>query len=134
MLFQNIVKYRSYVCQFVLQVIYRLFQTSNWQWKFKDNLIKVYYEEHEKNNSDSSKNILMVPTISDVSTVEEWRSVARDIVQRVGKVNWRATIVDWPGLGYSDRPKLDYNADVMEKFLVDFINAPDSPIRSSGGM
>ncbi|CAI9757537.1 unnamed protein product [Fraxinus pennsylvanica] len=40
-------------------------------------------------------------------------------------------IVDWPGLGYSDRPKLDYNADVMEKFLVDFISAPDSPIVSS---
>lgn len=74
----------------------------------------------------------MLPTISDVSTIEEWRSVARDIVQRVGKANWRATIVDWPGLGYSDRPKLDYNADVMEKFLVDFINAPDSPISSSG--
>ncbi|XP_015868063.2 uncharacterized protein LOC107405509 [Ziziphus jujuba] len=103
-------------------------KTNNWQWKFKDNTINIYYEEHEKYNNDSSKNILMVPTISDVSTVEEWRSVARDIVQRVGKFNWRATIVDWPGLGYSDRPKLEYNADVMEKFLVDFINAPDGPI------
>lgn len=58
--------------------------------------------------------------------------MARDIVQRDGKVNWRATIVDWPGLGNSDRPKIDYNADVMEKFLVDFINAPDGPISSSG--
>lgn len=111
---------------------YILFQTNNWQWKFKDNTINIYYEEHEKYNNDSSKNILMVPTISDVSTVEEWRSVARDIVQRVGKFNWRATIVDWPGLGYSDRPKLEYNADVMEKFLVDFINAPDGPINGLG--
>lgn len=75
----------------------------------------------------------MIPTISDVSTVEEWRSVAKDIAQREGKVNWRTTIVDWPGLGYSDRPKMDYNADVMEKFVVDFINAPDSPVSSSGG-
>ncbi|KAH7529084.1 hypothetical protein FEM48_Zijuj05G0146600 [Ziziphus jujuba var. spinosa] len=107
-------------------------KTNNWQWKFKDNTINIYYEEHEKYNNDSSKNILMVPTISDVSTVEEWRSVARDIVQRVGKFNWRATIVDWPGLGYSDRPKLEYNADVMEKFLVDFINAPDGPINGLG--
>lgn len=74
----------------------------------------------------------MIPTISDVSTVEEWRLVAQDIVQRVGNVNWRATIVDWPGLGYSDRPKMDYNADVMEKFVVDLINAPDSPVSSSG--
>lgn len=75
----------------------------------------------------------MIPTISDVSTVEEWRAVAKDIVQRGGKVNWRATIVDWPGLGYSGRPKLDYNADVMEKFLVDFMTSPDSPVSSSGG-
>ncbi|EXB44683.1 hypothetical protein L484_015940 [Morus notabilis] len=106
-------------------------KTNNWQWRFKDNKINIYYEEHEGKGGDSSKNILLVPTISDVSTVEEWRSVARDIVQRDGKVNWRATIVDWPGLGYSDRPKIDYNADLMEKFLVDFINASDGPISSS---
>lgn len=109
-----------------------LFQTSNWQWKFKDNYVNIYYEEHVRESSDPPKNILMMPTISDVSTVEEWRSVARDIVQRAGEVNWRATIVDWPGLGYSDRPKIDYNADVLEKFLVDFINAPNGPISDSG--
>ncbi|KAJ0104821.1 hypothetical protein Patl1_18752 [Pistacia atlantica] len=90
--------------------------TGNWQWKFKDSSINIYYEEHERESSDPTKNILMIPTISDVSTVEEWRSVAKDIAQRDGKVNWRATIVDWPGLGYSDRPKMDYNADVMENF------------------
>ncbi|XP_031256583.1 uncharacterized protein LOC116114579 [Pistacia vera] len=106
-------------------------KTGNWQWKFKDSSINIYYEEHERESSDSTKNILMIPTISDVSTVEEWKSVAKDIAQRDGKVNWRATIVDWPGLGYSDRPKMDYNADVMEKFVVDFINAPDSPVSSS---
>ncbi|KAH9777821.1 alpha/beta-Hydrolases superfamily protein [Citrus sinensis] len=106
-------------------------QTGNWQWKFKENSINIYYEKHERESPDPSKNILMIPTISDVSTVEEWRLVAQDIVQRVGKVNWRATIVDWPGLGYSDRPKMDYNADVMEKFVVDLINAPDSPVSSS---
>ncbi|KAM7471407.1 hypothetical protein LguiA_009590 [Lonicera macranthoides] len=106
-------------------------ETNNWQWKFMDNSINVYYEEHEKESTEPTKNILMIPTISDVSTVEEWRLVAKDIVQRAGNVNWRATIVDWPGLGYSDRPKLDYNADVMEKFLVDFINAPNSPVSCS---
>ncbi|XP_040987396.1 uncharacterized protein LOC121235178 [Juglans microcarpa x Juglans regia] len=107
-------------------------KTSNWQWKYKDNYVNIYYEEHERESSDPPKNILMMPTISDVSTVEEWRLVARDIVQQVGEVNWRATIVDWPGLGYSDRPKIDYNADVLETFLVDFINAPNSPISGSG--
>lgn len=107
-------------------------KTNNWQWKFKDNSVNIYYEEHEKESTEPTKNILMIPTISDVSTVEEWRLVAKDIVQQVGKVNWRATIIDWPGLGYSDRPKLDFNADVMEKFLVDFINSPNSPISSFG--
>jgi pimeloyl-ACP methyl ester carboxylesterase len=102
---------------------------NNWQWKFMDNNpINIYYEEHQKQSEEPTKNILMIPTISDVSTVEEWRLVAKDIVQRTGTYNWRATIVDWPGLGYSDRPKLDYNADVMEKFLVDFINSPNSPL------
>ncbi|KAJ8772966.1 hypothetical protein K2173_028143 [Erythroxylum novogranatense] len=103
------------------------FKSNNWQWKFKDKSVGIYYEEHARDSMDPAKNILMVPTISDVSTVEEWRSVAKDIVQRAGKINWRATIVDWPGLGYSDRPKMDYSADIMEKFLVDFINSPDSP-------
>ncbi|KAK9926009.1 hypothetical protein M0R45_023265 [Rubus argutus] len=106
-------------------------KTNSWQWKFKENSISIYYEEHEKDREGPSKNILMIPTISDVSTVEEWRSVANTLVQQVGSVNWRATIVDWPGLGYSDRPKMDYTAAVMEKFLVDFINAPDGPIRGS---
>jgi hypothetical protein len=101
---------------------------NSWQWKFKDSVINIYYEEHEKESAVPAKNMLMIPTISDVSTVEEWRTVAKDIVQRGGEVNWRATIIDWPGLGYSDRPKLDYNADVMEKFLVDFVNARNSPV------
>lgn len=74
----------------------------------------------------------MIPTISDVSTVEEWRTVAKDIVAREGEVKCRATIVDWPGLGYSDRPLLNYNADIMEDFLVQFMNAPDSPLTHSG--
>jgi len=107
-------------------------QTSNWQWKFKDNLINIYYEEHVKESPEPSQNILMMPTISDVSTVEEWRLVAGDIAQRNGNTNWRATIVDWPGLGYSDRPKMDYNADVLEKFLVDFINSPNGPMKQPG--
>ncbi|KAJ0229467.1 Alpha/beta-Hydrolases superfamily protein [Hirschfeldia incana] len=108
-------------------------KTSKWQWKFKGNSIGIHYEEHEGEKSESAaKNILMIPTISDVSTVEEWRSVAREIVQREGEVNWRATIVDWPGLGYSDKLKMDYDTDVMEKFVVDFMNSPESPMSQAG--
>lgn len=95
--------------------------------------MNVYYEEHEGESVGNAKHILLVPTISDVSTVEEWRTVAKDIVAREGDVRCRATIVDWPGLGYSDRPSLEYNADVMQNFLEQFINAPDSPLANSGG-
>ncbi|KAK7330363.1 hypothetical protein VNO77_24555 [Canavalia gladiata] len=106
-------------------------QTSNWQWKFKNNSINFYYEEHIKERSEPSQNILMMPTIFDVSTVEEWRVVAEDIVQRNGNVNWRANIVDWPGLGNSDWPKINYSTDVLENFLVDFINSSNGPIKQS---
>ncbi|CAH9092576.1 unnamed protein product [Cuscuta europaea] len=103
-----------------------------WQWKYKENSVNIYYEAYEMEKDGYSMDILMMPTISDVSTVEEWRSVAEDIVGRDGASSYRATIVDWPGLGYSDRPKLEYTADLMEKFLVDFINAPGGPLSSSG--
>nr|CAD1826436.1 unnamed protein product [Ananas comosus var. bracteatus] len=103
-------------------------KTGMWQWTFEGNAVNVYYEKHEQETGENVKNILMIPTISDVSTVEEWRSVAKDLVAREGEVHCRATIVDWPGLGYSDRPSLNYNADVMENFLVQLMNAPDSPV------
>lgn len=101
-----------------------------------DNSVNIYYEEHtnESNNTEKqqpTKNLLLIPTISDVSTVEEWRTVAKVIVGLDENVNYKATIVDWPGLGYSDRPKLDYTADVMEKFLVDLVNSSDGPISSA---
>ncbi|KAI3845802.1 hypothetical protein MKW92_051215 [Papaver armeniacum] len=106
----------------------------NWKWKHQYESVNIYYEEHKNENENKPcKNILMIPTISDVSTVEEWRAVAKDIVQRdASNVNWKATIVDWPGMGYSDRPKIDYNADVMENFLVQFMNSSDSPLHHSG--
>ncbi|WOK94249.1 hypothetical protein Cni_G02951 [Canna indica] len=107
-------------------------KTGKWQWKFGGNSVNVYYEEHEGESTANAKNILLIPTISDVSTVEEWRMVAKDIVAREGDVRCRATIVDWPGLGYSDRPSLDYNADIMENFLVQFINSADGPLANSG--
>ncbi|KAJ8647012.1 hypothetical protein MRB53_000035 [Persea americana] len=107
-------------------------KTGTWEWKFQDNSVNIYYEEHEGDRSKNSKSILMIPTISDVSSVEEWREVAIDITAREGEVNWRAIIVDWPGLGYSDRPSINYNADVMEKFLVEIINSSDSPLSHPG--
>ncbi|KAL1553494.1 alpha/beta-Hydrolases superfamily protein [Salvia divinorum] len=45
---------------------------------------------------------------------------------RRGRGAVSATLVDWPGMGFSDRAKLDYNADVVWKFFT----APDSPASS----
>lgn len=107
--------------------------SGSWKWKFDGNSVNIHFERLERGGAAADlprKDILLVPTVSDVSTVEEWRSVAEEIVGKNGGINWSATILDWPGLGYSDRPKLDYNADVMERFLVDFVTAPDSPVAS----
>ncbi|KAK4350279.1 hypothetical protein RND71_029592 [Anisodus tanguticus] len=82
-------------------------KNNSWLWKYKDNSVNIYYEEHDKGSDEPCQNILLIPTIADVSIVEEWRSVS---------------LID---------PKLDYSADVMEKFLVDFINAPDGPVNNS---
>lgn len=128
--FYFIFVYNSGVVSLVLCCIN--FQNDYWQWKFSDKSIKIYYEEHEKEGSEPSKNMLMIPTISDVSTMEEWNLVVSEILQQDGSENLRATLVDWPGLGNSDRPKLDYTADVMEKFLSDLINSPGSPVCRSG--
>ncbi|KAK3130055.1 hypothetical protein QOZ80_6BG0488330 [Eleusine coracana subsp. coracana] len=108
-------------------------KTGKWQWEFENQLVNIYYEEHEPETAENVKNILMIPTISDVSTVEEWRMVAKDIVRRKEELGYRATIVDWPGLGYSDRPSLNYNADVMESFLVQLMNSPNSPVANADG-
>ncbi|KAL8141935.1 hypothetical protein V2J09_014967 [Rumex salicifolius] len=106
-------------------------KSSSWQWKFKEHSVNIYYEEHKGEEQHPEKKVLMIPTISDVSTVEEWRAVAKDLIGRDGASNWSATIIDWPGLGYSDKPKLEYNADVMEKFLVDIVKSSSSPISST---
>lgn len=106
-------------------------KTGTWTWSFKSKSIKIHFEEQKGSNSGPCKDILLLPTISDVSTTEEWQAVTEDLLSREEGTNWRALIVDWPGFGLSDSPSIDYNADVMEKFLVDFLSAADGPLRSS---
>lgn len=94
--------------------------------------MNVSYEEHIGNGgSGPLQNLLLLPTISDVSTTEEWRAVALDLLNR-DTSRWRILIVDWPGFGLSDRPRMDYTADSLEGFLADFVTAADSPLNASG--
>jgi len=68
--------------------------------KFKDNLIDIYYGEHVKESSEPFQNILMMPTISDVNTVEEWRLVVGDILFNVMAmlIGMQLLLIGWPGL------------------------------------
>ena len=91
--------------------------------------LKVHYEEYS--GTGFIEDILLLPSISDVSTTEEWRDVARNLNERGGS-RWRFVIPDWPGFGLSDRPRMDYTADTLESFLVDFISAANSPLGVSG--
>lgn len=94
--------------------------------------MNVSYEEYIGNGgSGPLQNLLLLPTISDVSTTEEWRAVALDLLNR-DTSRWRILIVDWPGFGLSDRPRMDYTADSLEGFLADFVTAADSPLIASG--
>eukprot|EP00252_Welwitschia_mirabilis_P012993 TRINITY_DN28702_c0_g1_i1.p1 TRINITY_DN28702_c0_g1~~TRINITY_DN28702_c0_g1_i1.p1 ORF type:complete len:441 (-),score=69.78 TRINITY_DN28702_c0_g1_i1:137-1333(-) len=108
------------------------YKTSTWTWSFQNKSITITYEEWKGNNNGPCSDVLLLPTISDVSTTEEWHQSTNLLLSRGGTQNWRAVIVDWPGFGLSDRPSIEYTADVMERFLVDFLSANDGPFNQSG--
>ncbi|KAJ7563839.1 hypothetical protein O6H91_03G128000 [Diphasiastrum complanatum] len=95
-------------------------ETSTWVWKFGNTPIKIHCMEYKSDVEGRYQNLLLLPTISDVSTTEEWHDVATNLVARSGPKQWRALTVDWPGFGLSDRPSLDYTVDLMESFLADY--------------
>lgn len=113
-------------------------KTGSWQWKYGEETLKIYYEEHVKSGGGGGggagpvRDLLFLPSIADVSYTGEWSPVARLLVGADGG-SWRAVVVDWPGLGYSDRPALDYSYQIMEQFLKDFVTAPDGPLASCAG-
>ncbi|KAI5057510.1 hypothetical protein GOP47_0027525 [Adiantum capillus-veneris] len=104
-------------------------QSKSWAWKRDGGNLNIVYEEHV-GSGGHLENLLLLPTISDVSTTEEWRAVALNLLDRDAS-QWRIIIVDWPGFGLSDRPRMEYTADSLESFLADFVNASDSPLSSS---
>jgi hypothetical protein len=81
-----------------------------------------YVEFGSQGEEGVQETLLLLPTLSDVSTTEEWHAVAEELV------------VDWPGLGLSDRPALEYTVDLLEKFLVDFVTAANGPLAGAQGL
>lgn len=75
----------------------------------------------------------MLPSLSDVSTTDEWREVAEGLLGKAAGESQRIVVVDWPGLGLSERPPINYTADALEGFLADFMSATDGPLGSSSG-
>jgi pimeloyl-ACP methyl ester carboxylesterase len=51
---------------------------------------------------------LLLPALSTVSSRSEWRPLAAAVADRCQPVSF-----DWPGFGDSDRPCLDYDADLL---------------------
>lgn len=109
-------------------------QTGTWTWSYEGSPVSINYDEYApstEQTGSSQGTLLLVPTISDVSTTEEWRAVAEGLV---AQGSWRAIVVDWPGLGLSERPPLEYTVDVLEKFLVDFVTATSGPLATTSGL
>jgi pimeloyl-ACP methyl ester carboxylesterase len=103
-------------------------KTGTWQWSYEGNQLNIHYVEHSGSEGHPSKTLLLLPSLSDVSTTEEWQAVAETLVKQSGSDNWRAVVVDWPGLGLSDRPPIEYTVDVLEKFLIDLVLDANGPL------
>ncbi len=108
-------------------------KTGTWQWSYEGNQLNIHYVEHSGSEGRPSKTLLLLPSLSDVSTTEEWQAVAETLVKQSGSDNWRAVVVDWPGLGLSDRPPIEYTVDVLEKFLIDLVLDANGPLGLTSG-
>lgn len=109
-------------------------QTGTWTWTYEGNSLNInYVEQGSEGERAAQETLLLLPSLSDVSTTEEWYDVAEELVTNAGSGKRRAVIVDWPGLGLSDRPALEYTVDMYEKFLVDFVTAANGPLAGVQG-
>ncbi|MCP9901852.1 alpha/beta hydrolase [Cyanobium sp. Cruz CV13-4-11] len=64
---------------------------------------------------------LLLPALSTISSRQEWEPFAAAISRRQGAEAPRLISVDWPGFGDSDRPRLPYDAELLARFLADFV-------------
>jgi pimeloyl-ACP methyl ester carboxylesterase len=87
-----------------------------WNWEGKP--VTVVYETLGEGTP-----MLLLPAFSTVSTRGEMRKIAERLSSQ-----FQVTSLDWPGLGQSDRPPLNYSATLYHQFLQDFVtDVLDSP-------
>ena len=83
--------------------------TYAWQWQGQDLTITT-------ETVGAGPPILLLPAFSTVSTRGELMRLAGQLAP-----HFRATTLDWPGFGESDRPKLLYQPALYYQFLQDFV-------------
>jgi len=80
-------------------------------WNFLDQQYQIVYE-----TIGAGKPILLLPAFSTVSSRTEMKGIANLLA-----TEYRVTVLDWLGLGESDCPPVDYNPELFQQLLADFI-------------
>ncbi|BAQ62129.1 possible alpha/beta hydrolase superfamily [Geminocystis sp. NIES-3708] len=93
----------------VSQNINPIVKQYSWQWK--NSAYSITFE-----TQGEGKPILLLPAFSTVSSRTEMRGIAQLLSSQ-----HQTNSLDWLGFGASDRPPLDYNPEIYEQLLVDFI-------------
>ncbi|WGV28036.1 alpha/beta fold hydrolase [Halotia branconii] len=82
-------------------------------WYWENQPLRVIYETLGKGSP-----ILLLPAFSSVSTRGEMGELAKLLAP-----HFQVVAVDWPGFGQSSRPSLDYQPQIYQQFLEDFVKA-----------
>ncbi|MEA5466855.1 alpha/beta fold hydrolase [Leptothoe sp. PORK10 BA2] len=85
--------------------------TYPWQWQGRT--ITITYE-----TLGAGEPVLLLPTLSTVSSRTELSTLAHHLASQ-----YQVTVLDWPGFGDSDRPRLAYQPTLYQQFLKEFVTA-----------
>ena len=92
---------------------------NTYHWNFLDKQYQVVYETIGEGNP-----LLLLPAFSTVSSRSEMQSIANLLATQ-----YEVTILDWLGFGDSQCPPVDYNPQLFQQLLGDFIQSVfESPI------
>ncbi len=82
-------------------------------WNWQDTEYQIAYE-----TLGTGKPVLLLPAFSTVSTRSEMQEIARMLSSQ-----YKVVALDWLGFGESDRPAVDYNPNLFNKLLQDFVSS-----------
>lgn len=86
-------------------------QSTPYQWQWQDQTLTIATETH-----GTGPAVLLLPAFSTVSTRAELSTLAQGLAP-----HFQVTLLDWPGFGESDRPRLDYQPALYRDFLQAFV-------------